>query len=99
MPVRNTGEQIQVPVGEGTLGRIFNVLGKTIDQRGPLKNTELRPIHAESPTLADQSGEDEVLETGIKVRKKNTNADAGHGTEHGRYDRTRCGVSRIPLQP
>lgn len=67
VPVVNTGKQIEVPVGEGTLGRIFNVLGKTIDQRGDLANIKYRPIHADPPTLAEQSGSDLALETGIKV--------------------------------
>jgi F-type H+-transporting ATPase subunit beta len=66
-PVTNSGKQIEVPVGEGTLGRIFNVLGKAIDQRGPVQNVKQRPIHADAPTLAQQSGTDQVLDTGIKV--------------------------------
>lgn len=66
-PVVNTGSQITVPVGEATLGRIFNVMGDAIDQRGPVKNKERWPIHRKAPTLAEQSGKDEVLVTGIKV--------------------------------
>eukprot|EP01010_Urceolus_cornutus_P003184 NODE_432_length_1676_cov_422.474493_g337_i0.p1 GENE.NODE_432_length_1676_cov_422.474493_g337_i0~~NODE_432_length_1676_cov_422.474493_g337_i0.p1 ORF type:complete len:530 (-),score=162.33 NODE_432_length_1676_cov_422.474493_g337_i0:86-1618(-) len=66
-PVTNTKEQIRVPVGAGTLGRIFNVLGTSIDQRGPVKVDEFWPIHRLAPSLAEQSGQDEVLETGIKV--------------------------------
>lgn len=66
-PVINTGSQITVPVGDATLGRIFNVMGDAIDQRGPVKNKERWPIHRKAPTLAEQSGKDEVLVTGIKV--------------------------------
>eukprot|EP01012_Entosiphon_sulcatum_P010792 TRINITY_DN1640_c0_g1_i1.p2 TRINITY_DN1640_c0_g1~~TRINITY_DN1640_c0_g1_i1.p2 ORF type:complete len:504 (+),score=117.46 TRINITY_DN1640_c0_g1_i1:3376-4887(+) len=66
-PVVNTGSQITVPVGNATLGRIFNVLGQAIDQRGPVNNEARAPIHRTAPTLADQSGKDEVLVTGIKV--------------------------------
>eukprot|EP01004_Peranema_trichophorum_P003156 NODE_2160_length_1667_cov_279.921632_g1848_i0.p1 GENE.NODE_2160_length_1667_cov_279.921632_g1848_i0~~NODE_2160_length_1667_cov_279.921632_g1848_i0.p1 ORF type:complete len:510 (+),score=112.16 NODE_2160_length_1667_cov_279.921632_g1848_i0:51-1580(+) len=66
-PVKNLGDQIRVPVGNCTLGRIFNVLGECIDQRGNLDVKEFWPIHRKAPTLADQSGKDEVLATGIKV--------------------------------
>jgi len=66
-PVKNMGDQIRVPVGAGTLGRIFNVLGDCIDQRGPLKIDEYWPIHRKAPTLADQSSKEEALVTGIKV--------------------------------
>ena len=66
-PVTNTGDQIKVPVGNKTLGRIFNVMGEAIDQRGPVGNKEFWPIHRTAPTLAEQSSKDEVLVTGIKV--------------------------------
>ena len=66
-PVVDTGSQITVPVGEKTLGRIFNVMGDAIDQRGEVTSSERRPIHAKAPTLQQQSGEDAVLTTGIKV--------------------------------
>jgi len=66
-PVKDTGDQLKVPVGEGTLGRIFNVKGEAIDQRGPVKNVEMWPIHREAPTLAEQSSHDEQLATGIKI--------------------------------
>ncbi|KAJ9455327.1 ATP synthase subunit beta [Diplonema papillatum] len=65
--VVDTGSQISVPVGNETLGRIFNVMGDAIDQRGPVNAKTFLPIHAKAPTLAEQSGEDEVLSTGIKV--------------------------------
>ena len=66
-PVKNTGNPIQVPVGEGTLGRIMNVIGEPIDEVGPVEFTETRPIHAEAPAFVEQSTEAEILETGIKV--------------------------------
>ena len=65
--VTATGAQIQVPVGPATLGRILNVIGEPIDERGPVQ-TELRaPIHAEAPLFVDQSTESAILVTGIKV--------------------------------
>ena len=63
----DTGKAIAVPVGEGTLGRIFNVLGRTVDLKGPSATTETRPIHASAPSFADQSTEAELFETGMKV--------------------------------
>ena len=65
--VRDTGKPIQVPVGEGTLGRIMNVIGEPIDEAGPVEHTETRAIHAEAPPFVEQSTEAEILETGIKV--------------------------------
>eukprot|EP01084_Bolivina_argentea_P035575 65973_1 len=65
--VQSTGGQISVPVGRETLGRIFNVLGDAIDQRGPVGEKTKFPIHASAPKLSDQAGEDAVLTTGIKV--------------------------------
>ncbi len=67
MPVRDTGAPIQVPVGEGTLGRIFNVLGNAVDERGPVKYDKKYSIHRPAPSLAEQANSTEVLETGIKV--------------------------------
>ncbi|WP_126171855.1 F0F1 ATP synthase subunit beta [Altericroceibacterium xinjiangense] len=65
--VINTGSQISVPVGPKTLGRILNVIGEPIDERGPV-NAELRaPIHAEAPPFIEQSTEAAILITGIKV--------------------------------
>lgn len=66
-PVKDTGAPITIPVGRGTLGRILNVLGEPIDERGPVKADKFRPIHTEPPTYTDQSTAAEVLETGIKV--------------------------------
>jgi F-type H+-transporting ATPase subunit beta len=68
MEVRDTGGPITVPVGEGVLGRIFNVLGEPVDNKGPVQNCPKRyPIHRPAPKLADQSTTSEILETGIKV--------------------------------
>jgi len=63
----DTGSPIQVPVGKGTLGRILNVTGDPIDDRGPVKHTEKRSIHADPPPFTEQSTSAEVLVTGIKV--------------------------------
>ena len=65
--VKDTGAPIMVPVGDATLGRILNVIGEPVDERGPVKTELRRPIHAEAPAFADQSTSAEVLETGIKV--------------------------------
>jgi F-type H+-transporting ATPase subunit beta len=63
----DTGSPISVPVGPETLGRIINVIGDPIDERGPLKTRETRAIHQPAPAFRDQSTETEVLSTGIKV--------------------------------
>ena len=65
--VINTGKAITVPVGPETLGRIINVIGEPIDQKGPLKTKENWPIHRSAPAYVEQSTETEVLVTGIKV--------------------------------
>lgn len=62
-----TGAQIQVPVGPATLGRILNVVGEPIDERGPVATDLRAPIHAEAPLFVDQSTESAILVTGIKV--------------------------------
>ena len=62
-----TGGPISVPVGEQTLGRMFNVLGDPIDNKPAPENAKLQPIHRKAPAFKDQSTETEVLETGIKV--------------------------------
>ena len=66
-PVQNTGAPISVPVGEKVLGRIFNVIGETVDNKGECGNEETRPIHRAAPELMDQDTEANILETGIKV--------------------------------
>jgi len=65
--VENTGAPITVPVGPETLGRILNVIGEPIDERGPLLAKTFMPIHASAPTLKEQGTSDQVLVTGIKV--------------------------------
>ena len=65
--VTDTGSQIRVPVGPKTLGRIMNVIGEPIDDRGPIGSDLSAPIHAEAPLFVDQSTESAILVTGIKV--------------------------------
>ncbi len=65
--VTDTGEPISVPVGPETLGRILNVIGEPIDERGPVDAKAKAPIHNEAPEFAEQSTDAEILETGIKV--------------------------------
>jgi F-type H+-transporting ATPase subunit beta len=67
MRVRDTGGPIRVPVGEATLGRMFNVLGEPIDGKPPVHETPLLPIHRPAPTFTDQSVSTEIFETGLKV--------------------------------
>ena len=63
----NTGRAISVPVGEGTLGRIMDVLGRPIDEAGPVKASDTWEIHRAAPSYEDQAAANELLETGIKV--------------------------------
>ena len=63
-PVTDTGDSIQVPVGDVTLGRIINVVGEPVDEAGPVKTNERRPIHQPAPTFVEQSTETEILITG-----------------------------------
>jgi len=63
----DTGSPVSVPVGEGTLGRVFNVLGEPIDQRGDVKADTKWPIHRKAPSVSELSTNTEVFETGIKV--------------------------------
>jgi F-type H+-transporting ATPase subunit beta len=63
----DTGAPISVPVGEKTLGRLFNVLGQPIDNEGPVTDAPTLPIHRNPPTFVEQSTETEVFETGVKV--------------------------------
>ncbi|HAE03151.1 MAG TPA: F0F1 ATP synthase subunit beta [Rhodospirillaceae bacterium] len=65
--VLDTGDSIQVPVGPETLGRIMNVIGGPVDERGPIGNKMSYPIHREAPAYVDQATETEQLVTGIKV--------------------------------
>ncbi len=67
MSVRGTGDAISVPVGQATLGRIMDVLGRPIDERGPIEAEEKRAIHQKAPKFDELSPSVELLETGIKV--------------------------------
>ncbi len=69
MTVTNTAAPISVPVGEGVLGRVFNVTGDPVDERGPVPHTKRYPIHRNAPPLVDQDVETAQMcsETGIKV--------------------------------
>ena len=67
MPVTDTGGPVSVPVGKGTLARVFNLLGEPIDGRGPVQYEERWPIHRDPPAFDDLSPKTEVFETGIKV--------------------------------
>jgi len=67
MPVRNTGAPIAMPVGRNVLGRILNVVGKPVDEAGPVEAKEYHPIHRLAPKFIDQSVNVEMFETGIKV--------------------------------
>jgi len=67
MPAADTGAPISVPVGEGVLGRVFNVLGEPVDERGPVKFEKRYPIHRPAPRLDEQETKPQILETGIKV--------------------------------
>jgi F-type H+-transporting ATPase subunit beta len=66
-PARATGDPILVPVGPATLGRIFNVLGKPVDEKGGVDASQWYPIHRAAPAFSEQSTRTEVFETGIKV--------------------------------
>src|SRR5262245_50247451 len=67
MPATDTGGPISVPVGEECLGRIFNLVGDTIDGKGPVKTAKKLPIHRSAPPFAEQETEKQLFETGIKV--------------------------------
>ncbi|MFM9109773.1 MAG: F0F1 ATP synthase subunit beta, partial [Prochlorococcaceae cyanobacterium] len=67
MDAVDTGAPISVPVGEATLGRIFNVLGEPVDEQGPVATTTTAPIHREAPKLTELETKPKVFETGIKV--------------------------------
>ena len=67
LTVENTGAPVSVPVGKSTLGRIMDVLGEPIDNEGPIKTDERKPIHSPPPAFDEQAASTELLETGIKV--------------------------------
>jgi F0F1-type ATP synthase beta subunit len=88
--VTNTGAPISVPVGEQTLGRMFNVTGEPIDGK-PATTGTVSPIHREAPGLTDQSGKTEILETGIKVIDLRPNYERWQSRP---YRWCRCGQNR-----
>ncbi|MEY4119329.1 MAG: synthase subunit beta, partial [Planctomycetota bacterium] len=63
----DTGAPVRVPVGEGVLGRVFNLLGQPVDERGAVNATKSSPIHREPPEFVDLNPKTEILQTGIKV--------------------------------
>src|SRR6266550_7043303 len=65
--VEDSGAPISMPVGEGVMGRVFNVTGEPVDEQGPVKADKYLPIHRAPPPLVDQSTSPQVLTTGIKV--------------------------------
>src|SRR6185295_15105220 len=67
MDVQDTGDNIKVPVGPQTLGRIINVIGEPVDEAGPIETNTFYPIHRSAPLFTDQATEVEAFETGIKV--------------------------------
>ena len=67
MPVKDTGAPIQMPVGEASLGRVLNVVGRPVDGLGPVSQEKMMPIHREAPKFTEQDTEVRVLETGVKV--------------------------------
>ncbi len=67
LTVKATGAAITIPVGTKTLGRIMNVLGESIDERGPIETDERMPIHRDAPEFIELSPSTELLETGVKV--------------------------------
>ena len=67
LPVSNTGAAISVPVGEKTLGRVMDVLGRPIDEAGPIGAEKSMPIHRKPPSYEEQAGGNDILETGVKV--------------------------------
>jgi F-type H+-transporting ATPase subunit beta len=67
MPVKDTGTPIQMPVGEASLGRVLNVVGRPVDGLGPVSQEKMMPIHREAPKFTEQDVEVRVLETGVKV--------------------------------
>ncbi|MCL1911131.1 MAG: F0F1 ATP synthase subunit beta [Leptospirales bacterium] len=67
VPILDTGSPITVPIGEETLGRVFNLLGETVDNKGPLETKEKRAIHQKAPSFDKLEPQSEIFETGIKV--------------------------------
>ncbi|NLG49127.1 MAG: F0F1 ATP synthase subunit beta [Chloroflexi bacterium] len=96
MQVTDTGEPIRVPVGERTLGRVFNVLGKPIDNGEPIDDGERRPIHLASPPLTTQKLSTGILETGLKVIDLLT--PYGHGSKIGLFGGAGVGKTMLVIE-
>src|SRR5690348_13277405 len=67
LEVVDTGAPISMPVGEGVMGRVFNVVGDPVDEQGPVKADKRLPIHRPAPPLVDQTTSPQVLTTGVKI--------------------------------
>ncbi len=96
MTVTDTGQPIQVPVGDGVLGRMFNVLGDPIDRLGEVTHTEKRPIHLVAPALKEQQLTSEILETGLKVIDLLT--PYGLGTKIGLFGGAGVGKTMLVIE-
>jgi len=96
MTVTDTERPIQVPVGDGTLGRMFNVLGEPIDRQGEVSYTEKRPIHLTAPELKEQRLTSEILETGLKVIDLLT--PYGQGTKIGLFGGAGVGKTMLVIE-
>jgi len=96
MTVTDTGQPIQVPVGDGVLGRMFNVLGDPIDRLGEVMHTEKRPIHLVAPALKEQQLTSEILETGLKVIDLLT--PYGLGTKIGLFGGAGVGKTMLVIE-
>ena len=97
MPVTDTGAPISVPVGAGTLGRVFNVLGETIDGGEPLASDIMhRPIHLDSPTFSEQVLPRDVLVTGLKVLDLLT--PYGRGSKIGLFGGAGVGKTTVVIE-
>lgn len=90
-PVQDTGAPILVPVGPETLGRIINVIGEPIDERGPIQTDKFRPIHRDAPSFIDQGSGAEMLVTG-KCYLKPTGC---YSIPLQRFAREKCGLALI----
>src|SRR2546429_1379096 len=94
--VTDTGRPIAVPVGDGTLGRIINVIGDPVDEAGPVPHDQRRPIHQPAPLFTEQSTEAEILITGIKGG--DLLAPYSQGGKGGPFGGARAGENRIILE-
>ena len=93
--VNDTGNPIMIPVGPETLGRIINVVGDPIDERGPVPTDKRQAIHAEAPAFEEMSVEQEILVTGIKV--VDLLAPYAKGGKIGRIPFIMSGIGRVSV--